>query len=324
MTQRFYPSILIFAVASAAGCGGNLTPGVASYSATQQAAHIVVPDAKTPILISLDIQSGQLIYWPIQPGGGTQPKPLSASLGIYASAGLVANGNVVAIANYRPAEVVTYNVRSKATNVLSDPYGNPVDIAIDKHGTIYSLHFANVSVFKAGTSQPGLLSCPTVTQGDTIAADNEGNVYVNGYGNHFMGVIEYPKAAQPCRVVHLRAEQGYAGGVLVNPKTDALLVVDNPDLCAGGLEGRMIIYPKPYLTRTARRRNLNASYCAGEIRLDAASNSIFVQDYTVSAGFPLIDQETYPGAKLQGVYQDYSGPSASFSGFTTIPNTLPN
>ncbi|MBV8066740.1 MAG: hypothetical protein JO113_02100, partial [Candidatus Eremiobacteraeota bacterium] len=110
-----------------------------------------------------------------------------------------------------------------------------------------------------------------------------------------------------------------------DPKTDDLIVVDNPDLCAGGFEGRMIIYSKPYERRTARHRNLNATYCAGTFRLDARSSRIFASDSTVSAGYPLIDQRSYPKALNGATYQDGEfGSSGYFGGFTTIPNTLPN
>lgn len=60
---------------------------------------------------------------------------------------MVANGNVVAIANSSPAEVVTYNVKTKAENTLSDPYGEPYDIAVDKHGTLYAMNKATVAIF---------------------------------------------------------------------------------------------------------------------------------------------------------------------------------
>jgi hypothetical protein len=311
----------------AAGCQGGSTPSVPGYSAAQpEARSMLAPKLKTPALITLNTQSGALEYWPIQPGGGNNPQPLSAPLGIYTGYGLVANGDVVAITIYSPAELVTYNVRTKAQKTFSDPYGSPVDLAIDKKGTLYVLNLANVAVFRAGSSTPTDISCPYVNDGVAIAADDEGDVFVNGYGaGGFMGVIEYPQGSQACKkLLRLRAERGYAGGIGVDPKTDALIVVDNPDLCAGGFEGRMIIYPKPYERGTSRRRNLNATYCAGTFRLNSTSNLIFVSDSTVSAGFPLIDQETYPAAKFEGVYQIGPSPSGSFGGFTTIPNTLPN
>jgi hypothetical protein len=69
---------------------------------------------------------------------------------------------------------------------------------------------------------------------------------------------------------------------------------------------------------------LGATYCAGGVRLDAQSEHIFEADATVSAGFPLLDQSRYPSAKSEGVYQNGDYSNGNFSGFTTIPNRLPN
>jgi hypothetical protein len=323
--QQLYRSILIVAVGFAAACGGNVAPSATAYAPAHAQARIVTPDLKTPILITLNTYTGALEYWPIQAGGGTAPKTLSGPLGIYQSYGLVGNGDTVAIANYSPAEVVTYNVKTKVSKVLSDTLGNPVDIAIDKHGNLYALNFQNVAVFKAGSSKPSELQCGTVHEGAAIAVDNEGNVYVNGYGPNFMGIVEFRAGSQNCTVLHLRAEEGYIGGVGVDPKTDALIVVDDPDLCAGGDEGRMIVYRKPYRSRTAYRHVLNAQYCSGTFRLNSLSNLIFYADATVSDGFPLIEQASYPSGKGNyGDYQDGYYPDAYFGGFTTIPNRLPN
>lgn len=311
------------AALAAAGCGRGTTPSLSGATLGAPQSHMAIaPDFKKPALITLNTLNGELEYWPIQPGGGasTPPQAISGPLGIYSGYGMAANGNVVIIANYSPAEVVTYDVKTKAENTLPDPYGGPLDVAVDKSGTIYAMDNAYVAVYKAGSSQPSRLSCPQLlNQNVAVAVDNETNVYVDGYGPRFNGVVEFRKGSQTCR----RAARGYIGGVGVNPRTDALIVVDDPNLCAGGLEGRMIIYPKPYLERNSRRRNLNATYCAGTFRLDATSSIILVSDATVSAGFPLIDQRSYPSAKNEGRYGGY-GSSGYFGGFTTIPNTLPN
>ena len=325
---RLIPAIL---AVLAAGCGSNATPatgtvGASGASGAPGAADRAPSPAafSQPALIALDETTGALVYWPIKNGGGEHPQPLSKSLGIYQGYGLAASGNVIAIANYSPPEVVTYNVQTKAQSTLSDPYGGPLDVAIDKNGTIYAMNINNVAVFPAGSSTPTELTCGYITDGQAIAVDNEGDVFVNGYAGNGMGVAEYAKGSQTCTRPHLRAERGYVGGIGVDPKTDDLIVVDDPDLCAGGLEGRMVIYPKPYEERTSRRRNLGANYCAGTFRLNARSSLIFVSDATVSAGYPLIDQRTYPAARDRGTYESgyYSGDS--LGGFTTIPNTLPN
>ena len=168
-------------------------------------------------------------------------------------------------------------------------------------------------------------TCSQIDVYEAIAVDNEGDVFVDGYGpKKFMGVVEYPHGTAKCAVLHLRATRGYVAGVGVDPLTDDLIVVDNPDFCAGGIEGRMTIYPRPYEQRTSVRRILPTVYCAGQFRLDATSTHIFYSDATISDGFPLIDQARYPSGKYEGTYQDgyYSG--GNFAGFTTLPNRLPN
>jgi hypothetical protein len=283
------------------------------------------PTFKRPALITFDYVTDALESWPITRSGGDQPHDISGPLGIGNVYGLAANKDVVAIANYSPAEIVTYNVRTKAEKTLTDPYGGPVDIAIDKQGALYALNLSNVAVFKPGSSNPSELTCQYINDGIAIAVNNEGDVFVNGYGPSGLGVIEYPAGSQPCIKPHLRAERGYAAGVGVDPRTDDLIVVDDPDFCAGGIEGRMIIYPKPYQQRTSRRRILEATYCSGTFRLDATSKLIFYEDATVSDGFPLIEESTYPGGHFLGTYQSSpSGYSGYFSGITTIPNRLPN
>ncbi len=316
---------LAFVALLLAGCGSSTTPPGVAY-ASPQLSRAVSQGFEKPALITLNLQNGALEYWPILPGGGNDPRSLSPSLGIFNGYALAANGDVIAIANYSPAEIVTYNVKTKAQSTLTDPYGGPIDIAVDKQATIYALNGDNVAVFKAGSSQPTELTCPFISAGVAIAVDNESDVFVNGYGpGGFMGVVKYSAGSTTCKRLHLRKERGYAGGVGIDPKTDDLIVIDNPDLCAGGLEGRMLIYKKPYRRTAVRWRNLDALYCAGTVRLNSSSTLIFVSDATISAGFPLIDQRTYPSAKGVGTYRSSpSGYSGSFGGFTTIPNTLPN
>jgi hypothetical protein len=319
-------SLLLFptlAIVAATGCGGSTPTAAGPWVGSATVREAVAPSLKKPALIAFNTQGGYLQYWTINPNGGSTPHQLSAPLGIYQGYGLAADGDVVVIANYSPAEIVTYNVKTKAQSIFTDPFGKPLDVAIDKNSAIYAMNIASVTVYRPGSSQPSQLTCSYINNAQAIAVDNEGDVFVNGYGQNFMGVVEWKAGSQTCFKPHLRAELGYAGGIAINPKTDALIVVDNPNLCAGGLEGRMIIYPKPYEQRTSRRRNLNATYCTGSIRLDATSSIIFAADSTVSAGFPRIDQRSYPSAKGSAFYGDYSS-GHSFAGFTTIPNTLPN
>jgi hypothetical protein len=313
-----------------AGCAGGSSPALPQAAYSSAAARALVwPDPaalKKPALITADFYNGDLEYWPIRPKGGDRPTAFSGPISASAY-GMAADGNVVVIANYYPAEVITYNVKTKAKTTLPDPYGIPYDMAVGKNGTLYAMNLASVTVYRHGSKNPSLLTCSLIVKSEGIAVDNEGDVFVNGYapGSVAALVIEYPAGSKECTRPDLRPERGYAGGVAIDPKTDDLIVVDDPDQCAGGSEGRMIIYPKPYKPRTAQVHNLHVLYCAGTIRLNANSTKLFVSDATISAGFPKIDQRSYPDVRNEGTYQSSpSGYSGSFGAFTTIPNTLPN
>lgn len=238
--------------------------------------------------------------------------------------GLASVDKTVVIANYSPPEVVTYNLKTKAEKTMADPYGQPFDIAVDTTGNFYALSTTNVAVYKIGSSQPTELTCSKITTAEGIAVDRESDVFVAGYGPSFQGVVEFRENTTQCIVPHLRAVRGYIGGIGVDPTTDDLIVVDDPDFCAGGIEGRMIIYPRPLAQRTSVRRVLYANYCSGTIRLDAGASHIFYSDATVSAGYPLVEQARYPSGKWEGTYENgyYSG--GNFAGFTVMPNGVPN
>ena len=276
---------------------------------------------RTPALIAFDKQRGELVYFPLRKGPSDEPRSLSGHLGIHQGYAMAANGSVIIIANYSPPEIVTYDVKTGTQTTLHDTYGNPIDVTVDKHGNIYALNFSlrkvSVAVFSSGSSRPSQLTCEDFFNPSAVAADNEGDLFINTYGPaEFTGVVEFPAGANTCKKLNLQPEQGYPGGVGVDPKTDDLIVVDNPDYCAGGSEGEMFIYRKPYRPRTVRTEYLNPWYCDGTFRLDANSTKIFVGD----SGY--IDQRSYPDAQGQGRYTDRY--PANTGGFTTIPNTLPN
>ena len=313
---------LATAFISLAGCGASLTPNSAGRAPVAGAAsRHALPAFTKPALITLD-SNGALAYWPIDSSGGHTLTEISKPLGISAY-GIAANHDVVVMADYYSSEIVSYNVKTKKKTTLSDPFGNPDDVAIGKTGTIYALNFKNVAVFKPGSSQPTELSCSLINEGESIAVNKQGDVFVDGYGSSFGGVIEYPAGKTACKTPDLNPVEGYIAGVGVDPKTDNLITIDDPDLCAGGLEGRMFIYPKPYHVRSAHEVDLYATYCSGGFRLNSTSTLIFVGDASVSAGYPIIDQFTYPGGVAEGTYQ-VEGSSGSFGPFTTIPNKLPN
>ena len=315
--------VAIALAAAASGCGAPAPPIISAPSAISQSVTMAPDSLPTRALITFDSANQELAYFKISRKGSEALLPLSHSLGLTSVYALAADGNVVIASNYSPAEVVTYDLKTRVQKKLSDPYGGPLDVAVGKSGTIYALNPGSVAVFKPSSS-PSELRCSQIDTGEAIAVNNEGDVFVDGYGQQFQGVVEYPNGSTKCIVPHLRASRGYIAGVGVDPKTDDLIVVDDPDLCAGGLEGRMVIYPRPYEQRTSVRRVLATTYCAGIFRLDAGSTHIFYSDATVSAGEPIIDQARYPSGQYEGQYwQGYFG-SGAFTGFTTIPNQLPN
>jgi hypothetical protein len=326
IVMRQFLSALALTAALLPGCSGPATP---SANPTLGGSQKILPSTSSlqkPALLTFDANNDTLAYWHVQRNGSMKLQSISGSLGISNVYALAADGDTVIVANYSPAEIVTYKLDTQTEATMSDPYGGPVDVAVDRHGNIYALNLADVVVYKAGSSKPTELTCSSIDVGEAIAVNNEGDVFVDGYGpdGSFQGVVEYPKGSGTCSIPHLRKSRGYIAGVGVDPKTDDLIVVDDPDYCAGGLEGRMVIYPKPYDQRTSRRRVLSATYCAGTFRLDGDSTRIFYSDATVSDGLPIIDQARYPSGKFEGQYWLGYYSSVYFSGITTIPNTLPN
>ena len=237
---------------------------------------------------------------------------------------MVANGNQLAMAADK--SVLLYNVETQSTTALADPFGSPLDLAIDKNASLYALNLAangNIAMYPSGSGTPKELVCNAMPGGEAIAVDNEGDIFVNGYTKSFAGAVAEipngPNGPQPqnCTLLKLKSETGYVAGLAVDPKTDDLIVFDDPGVCAGPPEGRITIYPKPYKSATGRSRVLGGS-CPGMLRLNADSSIVFYYEQDPS-GSLFIRQSTYPGGHdLSG----YKGPSPG--GFTTIPNTLPN
>ncbi len=301
-----------------AGCGLGSPPTTQTSAVTTN----VAPAARirTPALVALDNTSGELEYWPVHGHGSDRPRAI-ASLGIFNDEAMAGDGDTVAIANYSPPEIVRYDIDTKRTTVLSDPYGSPVDVAIDKDGSIFALGSnATVAVYQNGSPQASELTCPFLNAGIGIAVDDEGDVLVDAQGPHrFLGVVAFVGKSQTCTKLHLRSQRGSLGGIEIDPKTDDLIVLDDPSLCAGGDEGRLSVYPKPYNAKSVRLRYLAGAVCPGSFVLNATSTRIFVSDTTVSGGVALIDARSYPSGRGRATYE-----GGNFGGFTTIPNTLPN
>jgi len=337
------PSVRLATLLIAGAFAGASAAGATAISATpahQTIAPMLAGDtflkyaAAKPLLVANSGQTNGLEDWPINPKGSSHPRNLSAPLGL-GNAALVANGEIVYAAMQNPPQILAYNVKTKAQSTLADPFGTPIDIAIGKDGSLYLMNFlstgGNVAWYPKGSGAAQELNCKYVRLGESVAVDNEGDIFVQGYGfGRFTGVVEIPNGPsgpQPnaCKPLHLVSENGtYTAGVVVDPKTDDLVTLDNPDLCAGGNEGRMTVYPKPYRAKTAHSVVLGGN-CTGGIRLNADSTLVFYLDESVSGGFTYIDSSTFPQGQPLGIYSEggsFGGPGPG--GFTTIPNTLPN
>lgn len=334
-TAFWHLSAACLGVALLGGCssanshaGASSIPGQGQMFASRYAAQAFASlgDIQTPALVGA-AQGGTLKYFPIAPHGGSKPQKLATVGGLTAPGNMVGNGQVLAIINQGPPSVFVYDIAAKHKKVFSDPFGVPVDIAIDKKANLFVLNFysrnsGNIAMYPANSSHPKELDCKYIGEGQYIAADNEGNLYINGYDRAFIGVVEIPngpKGPEPqnCTKLALLPEPGFPAGIAVDPKTDDLIVIDDPGECAGAEDGRMTIYPKPYKKSTGHSVDLKGN-CVAEMRLDATSSIVFASD-TPDSGPAYIIQRSYPGGRNMGSYQN-----GGFFGITTLPNTLPN
>jgi hypothetical protein len=286
------------------------------------------PSVTSPAVIAVNNNLGALEYWPMRSGGDNIPIRISKK-GLFIGAGLVANGRVVSFGNQDPAEVVQFNVDTKALTTLPDPYGTPIDIAIGKDNSLYVLNLvrsnpANVAWYPGGAPNPKELACSALDYGSNVAVDNEGNLYVGGYiGQDTAGIIKFPNGPNgpdpsQCKTLDLGLGSAYMDGVVVDPKTDDLVTLTNPDLCAGGVEGLMTIFPKPYRRETGRSHVVGHN-CSFGLRLSADSKKVFVLDESVDGGTSYVLQRSFPDGVPEGTY--HGGQPTSI---TTIPNALPN
>jgi len=287
----------------------------------------VRPNFSRPAIIAVSGDTGDLEAWPIQMGDGSNPQQISGPLGS-PFAGLAAHRDVVVLATGGP-NVILYNVVTAAKTTLPDPFGSALDVAIDKNENIFVTNSTRpadtvVEYPKGDRQHPRDLSgCGLIDLTYGIAADNEGDVFVAVFTPRFAArVIEFPNGPNgpephQCTELALKLSGGYSG-LAIDPKTDDLVTLDNPDQCAGGIEGRMVVYPKPYQKATGKAHDLNAN-CSGGMRLSADSTKVFVGDQDVSGSFTFILQRSFPDGRDEGSYMN-----GQPGGFTTIPNTLPN
>lgn len=282
-----------------------------------------------PAVIAVNGVDGTLEYWPMQKGGSRHPIALGSLTHLFDITGMVANGNMLAMADGNPNEVLEYDVGTGAVSTLPDPFGSPADIAIGKDASLYVVNLTkaegNVTMYPGGSPNPVELTCPFLHQGGKIAVDDEGDIFVTAFASfNTEGVVEIPTGPdgpEPRRCMQLNQlmpAEGYIQGLLIDPKTDDLVVMDDPGGCAGGDSGRLMIYRKPYKAQTARVRVVGQN-CAFGMRLSADSSTIFVLDQDVSDSNPFALARSFPGGGRLGSYVD--GQSEAI---TTIPNTLPN
>ena len=295
-----------------------------------------------PALIAVDSATATLEYWAVQRGGSKKPQQLPGSasplFGLCGYASLVADGVMVIAAGRNLCtgisnSVLFYNVKTNTTRSLPDPYGIPSDIAIGRNSSLYVLNginaLSNVAYYPQGSGQPKELVCKKLQASFYIAADNEGDIFVQGIDTkNRNSVVEIPAGPGGPQSDHCTRlpllDEGYAdaNGVAVDPKTDDLITVEDTGQCAPSIPV-MSIYPKPYSHRSVKTTTLhNRAFCtSGPIRLNADSTIIFYHDEDLSTNGE-IDASVYPGGGTLGVYKD---PDDIYpQGFTTIPNTLPN
>jgi hypothetical protein len=291
-----------------------------------------------PALLVLS-STGVLRYWPMQARGAEHPQRIAKIAGgITLASSMAANGDLVVVSSLNPPMVALYNVRTRQQTTLTDPSGKPEDVAIDRQGNIFALNFTgyysdgNVTMYQAPSWTPVELDCSAIGNGeDAIAVDNEGDLFISTNDGDQSIIVEFPNASgglqsNNCTTIGL-AKQAYSAGLVVDPKTDDLVRLSNPGFCAGGVEGLMTIYPKPYRERTRRSVRMHGN-CAGKMRLSADSTRVFFVDAAYaqlhgrgrrSEQGTLVRQRSYPEGKWMGEYRGGS-PWA----ITTIPNRLPN
>src|ERR1700722_11136530 len=256
---------------------------------------------RQPALVAVALQVLGLEYWPIVAHGSSKPRTITKKLNL-GGASLVAKGETI----YATADgVLVYDIKTRMQGTMADPFGTPVDIAIGKDSSVSVINdvkaTGNVAWYPNGSGPAQELTCKYIEVGEAIAVDNEGDIFIQGYekGNS-AGVIEIPNGPngpQSGTCKRLRLIPGDTpAGLAIEPKSDALLTLENPDQCAGGDEGQMTIYQKPYLPTTAVVVQLGGN-CTGGLRLNADSTIVFYGDESVSGGFSYIDASTYPRGK---------------------------
>ncbi len=256
--------------------------------------------------------------------GDQDPQSLSGKLGINNAGPLAADGNVILVAvggtDSGRGELLKYDLKTKRTERLHNPWGQALDIAVDKSGNVSLLgDYGTLTIFKKGSSKPSEINCSQYYSW-ALAVDNEGDLFIEARDGPHDGarIVEVKAGSQACKPLSIRPRNSQDIGI--DPETDDLIAV-------GG--NQMLIYPKPYSDRTVIHHALHVMSSRGteRFRLDATSNHIFYSDYITVDSQPreVIDEAEYPSSNFEGTYENGRKDSNGLlGGFTTIPNTLPN
>jgi hypothetical protein len=335
LLKPMYSAFVAVCVATALAAGCSMTPTAGTgpialqhylYSPSAIDAGATSGALKGPLVIAVDGNNGSLEGYPMQPGGSNKPRQLTKK-GLFGYGGIVANGHVVAALAQYPPGIVLYDLDTGTSKTLPDPNGTPVDMATGKDDSLYVINFGkgptNVTWYPGGQANPKKLLCNAQNTSENIAVDNEGDIFLNGYSNNNIDVVEIPNGPNgpepgKCKALSLQPETGYEAGLAIDPKTDALITLEDPDLCAGGEEGRMTIYPKPYKANNFTFADIGQN-CTGGLRLNRDSTIIFTGDEDVSGSYTFMIQSAFPSGRFMGEYHN-----GQPGGFTTIPNRLPN
>jgi len=314
-------------VAILAGCSSPAGAPVGSTPASRSSSGwSTLQTIKTPAVVAVDMQASNLVYWQISRKGGSRATVIAHIPGLNGTTSMAADGNTVVLAVANTRELVLYNTQNGWQTTLEDP-SVPSDVAIDKNGTIYANNFSNsgvaVAMYVPGSPAPKMLKCGLLSQGVILTPDNEGDLIVAGYNTYTSGAIEFQNGAGglqsgKCSVLPLRLAFDNLASILVDPKTDDLIVFHNPGQCAGGGEGQITVYPKPYEYKTEHSRNAGG-VCPGPMRLAADSKSAFIVDASFKWGTNVVRQVSIPDGKFMASYRGVF-PIA----VTTVPNSLPN
>ncbi|HLI96614.1 MAG TPA: hypothetical protein VKT72_11080 [Candidatus Baltobacteraceae bacterium] len=332
MNRSIRFAALAAAVVLQTSCGGSnaVNPAHPVYPAVQPL-HALVNGAPphasgAQAIYSITYYNDDLEYWPLSPDGGKRPTILSAKA---SHEGMAADGNDLLVGAANSSALEIFDTATQTAKTFSNPFGPPGDVAVDRQHNIYVFDFAtppgNVAEFPAADrNHPFELTCNQIYIGGQLAVDDEGDVFAVTTGpppGYPSLVLEFAKTVtghSACANLDLIDPANSPSGLALDPQTDDLLIMDNPDQCAGGFEGRVRIYSKPYQKGNYRILNMGAN-CAGGLRLSADSKQIFAGDEDVSGSFFYIIQRGYPGGRKLGNFWN-----GAATGFATIPNTLPN